>query len=101
MENSVETWINRLKEKKNFLASGLNLVKPADILDQFSFEDLADLFMTHVTFTGDDEPKKAKLVETPVEKPIDFRKKFKKAPRVRKGKGFRPKKLEVLPGIRE
>jgi transcription termination factor 2 len=58
MDNSVETWVNGLKQKKLFLASGLGLLSsheesPVD----FSFKDLASLFTDFVGFQNLDEDK--------------------------------------------
>lgn len=59
--NSVETWINGLKQKKLYLASGLDLLCRHDRAPiEFSFADLADLFTDLVGFQRDDKPKKAK-----------------------------------------
>jgi len=59
MTNSVETWINGLKQKKLFLASGLDLLckhdsKPVD----FSFADLSELFADLVGFRTADRSSK-------------------------------------------
>jgi len=50
MVGSVEEWIEGLKLKKKFLATGLELVTGKDVVDTFSFEDLADLFKEVVSF---------------------------------------------------
>jgi SNF2 family DNA or RNA helicase len=53
MENSVETWITALKEKKSGLASALELNAPYRKKTDatFNFDDLGSLFMDHVCFT--------------------------------------------------
>lgn len=51
MKNSVETWINKLKQMKMFVASGLDLLaahEPTPV--EFSFNDLAELFKDLVGF---------------------------------------------------
>ena len=59
LSNSVETWINGLKHKKRFLASGLDLLyKHEKTPVDFSFADLADLFADLVGFNGDEKSKK-------------------------------------------
>ena len=51
MENSIETWINELKKKKLFLASGLDLVSDmTDVPTEFSFDHLNELFSDFVGF---------------------------------------------------
>ena len=60
MKNSVETWINRIKQKKLFIASGLNLVSRSShnqLPVDFSFKDLSDLFNDLVGFQKTDEDK--------------------------------------------
>jgi superfamily II DNA or RNA helicase len=58
MKNSVETWINGLKQKKLFLASGLDLLAPHEQAPvDFSFEDLAELFNDLVAFQKTDKQK--------------------------------------------
>ena len=50
MINSVETWVNKIKDKKNYLASSLNFI-PTDIVPKdFSFNDLSELFSDLVSF---------------------------------------------------
>jgi transcription termination factor 2 len=58
MNNSVETWVNGLKQKKLFLASGLDLLanneeSPVD----FCFNDLSTLFTDFVGFQKSDDDK--------------------------------------------
>jgi superfamily II DNA or RNA helicase len=51
MDNSVETWINVLKQKKLFLAGGLDLLSPQQESPVgFSFNDLSALFTDLVGF---------------------------------------------------
>jgi len=51
MNNSVEIWINKLKEKKIFLASSLDLLCEHDnVPAEFSFNNLAELFEDLVGF---------------------------------------------------
>lgn len=51
MNNSVETWINGLKQKKLFLANGLGLLDPhEETTVDFSFKDLSTLFTDLVGF---------------------------------------------------
>lgn len=52
MENSVETWIEALKERKAGLASILDLDIPYNSKPEsmFTFNDLSALFMDHVSF---------------------------------------------------
>jgi len=58
MKNSVETWINGLKNKKLLLASGLDLLTPHDQPPvDFSFKDLAELFKDLVGFQKTEEEK--------------------------------------------
>jgi len=66
MANSVETWINGLKQKKLYMASGLDLLCKHDATPaEFSFEDLADLFVDLVGFRKNDEKKKRKKKPKP------------------------------------
>lgn len=61
MKNSVETWVNRLKQKKLLLASSLDLVcKNETIPTDFKFEDLSDLFQDLVMFQNEDKSSKKK-----------------------------------------
>lgn len=56
MENSVETWVNGLKQKKLFLAAGLDLLAPHEESPMdFSFKDLANLFTDLVGIPSEDE----------------------------------------------
>ena len=57
MNNSVENWIDGLKQKKLTLAGGLNLVKQDVVPTDFNFDDIAELFQEHVAFIKDDEDK--------------------------------------------
>jgi transcription termination factor 2 len=50
MADSVETWIQGLKEKKMFLIKGLDLVHKKEEVKTFSFDDLSDLFKEVVSF---------------------------------------------------
>jgi len=58
MNNSVENWINGLKQKKLTLAGGLELVKKSAVPTNFNFDDIADLFQDHVAFIKDTVEKK-------------------------------------------
>ena len=59
MENSVETWINGLKQRKLFLASALDLLVPHDGTPvDFSFNDLSELFTDLVGFQKSDKEKR-------------------------------------------
>jgi transcription termination factor 2 len=57
MDNSVETWIQGLKQKKLFLASNIALGKKGEIGTNFSFDDIKDLFSDHVAFNGPEDTK--------------------------------------------
>lgn len=60
MKNSVENWIDSLKQKKLTLAGNLELVKSDMIPLDFNFDDIAELFQEHVAFSstaGDEKPK--------------------------------------------
>ena len=62
MINSVETWVNKVKDKKNYLASSLlNFISKDKVPVEFSFKDLSDLFSDLVGFVKED--KKIKIVE--------------------------------------
>lgn len=52
MENSVETWIQKLKEKKMAIAKSINLSKKGKNIEDFSMKDLGDLFANHVSFVS-------------------------------------------------
>jgi len=62
--NSVETWINKLKDKKLFMASGFDLLSKHDSAPtEFNFNDLGELFNDLVWFKNyeekeDEKPKK-------------------------------------------
>lgn len=57
--NSVETWINGLKQKKLYLASGLDLLCKHDRAPvEFSFNDLSELFTDLVGFQKDDKTRR-------------------------------------------
>ena len=60
MKNTVETWVNKLKDKKLILAGDLELVKPEVKPADFAFEDIAELFTSHVSFIHEDEGKENK-----------------------------------------
>ena len=60
MNNSVESWIDGLKQKKLVIAGDLNLVNGESIPVDFNFDDIAELFQTHVAFTDDKDDKKKK-----------------------------------------
>lgn len=95
MRNSVENWIDGLKQKKLTLAGGLELVQEEIIPTDFNFDDIADLFKEHVTFYSGDTPG-----QTPAPQPTPKNKKYMepakkknvKKPPVKKGKGKRNKK---------
>jgi transcription termination factor 2 len=61
MERSVETWIQRLKKKKLWLATNLDLVADRDMVMTFSMDDLKDLFNDMVGFKKEEKPSKKKL----------------------------------------
>ncbi len=48
MNNSVENWIDGLKQKKLTLAGGLNLVKQDMVPTDFNFDDISELFQEYV-----------------------------------------------------
>lgn len=51
VSNSVETWINKLKDKKLFMASGFDLLSKHDYTPtEFNFNDLGELFTDLVWF---------------------------------------------------
>lgn len=52
MTNSVETWIDGLKRKKLLLAANLELGKKGVHVEEFNFDDIADLFADHVMFVN-------------------------------------------------
>ena len=54
VNNSVEKWVNSLKQKKLVLAGGFSLVVQDKIPIGFNFDDIADLFQEHVTFSKKD-----------------------------------------------
>lgn len=89
MQNSVENWIDSLKQKKLTLAGGLELVKEEIIPTDFNFDDIAELFKEHVTFyTGDNTPGDTQS-ELPLEnvQPVKTKKPKKvRKPPVKKGK---------------
>jgi transcription termination factor 2 len=63
MENSVENWINSLKQKKLSLAGGLDLVKTELVPVDFNFNDIAELFKEHVSFINDKEEIESPKIE--------------------------------------
>lgn len=68
VSNSVETWINKLKDKKLFMASGFDLLSKHDSAPtEFNFKDLGELFSDLVWFKNDEE--KEKLKKTSNKKP--------------------------------
>jgi DNA repair protein RAD5 len=58
MENSIEIWVNKLKESKFHLATGLDLVSEEKQVETFNFGDLDLLFEDMVAFNGDEKKKK-------------------------------------------
>ena len=58
--NSVEDWINKLKEKKMYLAGSLDLVRKDMIPTNINFDDIAELFKEFVSFKTEDEDKDEK-----------------------------------------
>lgn len=69
VSNSVETWINGLKQNKLYLASGLDLVCTHDRAPvEFSFSDLTNLFADLVAFKRDDKPGKPRRVASSKER---------------------------------
>ena len=79
MNNSVETWINRVKQKKLFIAFGLDLLGSSEQVPvDFSFKDLSDLFKDLVGFQKNDEDKerhksnrRSKILEEEVQTQLD------------------------------
>ena len=73
MNNSVETWINELKKKKMYLASGLELVKPTDAVMTFNFKDLSRIFRDNVAFDQEekeDDPKPVSRLPRKIKKAV-------------------------------
>jgi hypothetical protein len=74
VSNSVETWINKLKDKKLFLASGFDLLCKHDSAPvEFNFNDLSELFTDLVGFKSDDDDEEQsdeKPHKKPNKKPI-------------------------------
>jgi len=59
--NSVETWINKLKDKKLFMASGFDLLSKHDSAPtEFNFNDLGELFSDLVWFKDEEKEEKQK-----------------------------------------
>ena len=56
MKNSVETWIEGLKQRKLALANSLDLVSTDIIPQDLSFDDIAELFSDHVMFSDGQKP---------------------------------------------
>ena len=73
--NSVETWINKLKDKKLFMASGFDLLSKHDSAPtEFNFNDLGELFNDLVWFNNyeeknEEEEKKKNKSKTKHKKP--------------------------------
>jgi transcription termination factor 2 len=91
VENSVENWINSLKQKKLSLAGSLDLVKKDNIPIDFKFDDIAELFKEHVAFKNDKNPpvKDSKELKVKVGNrtyKVDKGKKFSKVPKIGKKK---------------
>jgi transcription termination factor 2 len=93
MENSVETWINKLKDKKQQIASCLKLTKKSSAPKEFSFKDLEDLFEEHVSFTMNKPKPKPNLNPLPMIELFKMKpkyknstKKYKRIPNLRKSK---------------
>ena len=58
VSNSVETWINKLKDKKLFMASGFDFLSKHDSAPtEFNFKDLGELFNDLVWFKDYEEKK--------------------------------------------
>lgn len=55
MKNSVETWIESIKKKKIVLASNVKMVDDDVVPIDFSFDDIRELFETHVNFKRVDD----------------------------------------------
>jgi len=71
VSNSVETWINKLKDKKLFLASGFDLLCKHDSAPvEFNFNDLSELFTDLVGFKSDDDDEE-QSDEKPHKKPYE------------------------------
>jgi transcription termination factor 2 len=61
MNNSVETWVDGLKKRKLFLASGLGLLNTKNVNPpDFSFDQISDLFKDLVGFSSNKIPKTLK-----------------------------------------
>ena len=86
MKNSVESWISGLKQKKLVLASGLNLVNNEVVPVDFNFDDIAELFQTHVAFIEPHEPRADKPPPPRVVSQTK-RKVRRRGPPVKRGKG--------------
>lgn len=84
MNNSVENWIDGLKQKKLTLAGALNLVQQDVVPTDFNFDDIAELFKEHVAFFGDKE--KDERDEEAAENAKAVKKKRITAPKAKKGK---------------
>jgi transcription termination factor 2 len=62
VSNSVETWINRIKQRKLFIANEMNLLSNnKDNLEDFSFEQLSELFTDLVGFKKSKDKNKDKI----------------------------------------
>lgn len=84
MSNSVESWINSLKEKKLTLAGSLELVKQELVPIDFDFNDIAELFREHVAFIKNNEEEKPKEPEIKQVKIADRVVKVKKGQKINK-----------------
>ncbi len=78
MNNSVESWITGLKQKKLVIAGDLNLVRGEALPVDFNFDDIAELFKTHVAFTEDKEDKERRSVKVKTPSPTPVKRKTKK-----------------------
>ncbi len=59
VNNSVETWITALKEKKLAQAQDLSLLNKWDMKAEYKFVDLCELFNQHVNIDGKSKPQPA------------------------------------------
>lgn len=96
MINSVETWMSALKLRKLGIASSLSLVKKSDVPVDFSFEDVAELFYDHVSFTNrDNENRKKKTTEEDKEQVTEIKDGRKKT--IKPIKRRKPKRSSRVP----
>jgi transcription termination factor 2 len=94
IDNSVEKWVNSLKQQKLMIASGLDLVNRSKISKEFNFNDISKLFNEHVAFLKEtNETKETKETNLNTTKKIKVGrrtytipkgKKFSKIPRIKK-----------------